>query len=198
MSRHGIVLLGNIGQLLMCRSSLRPLERCGWRLKPVSATFATLRAWPGIDQQQHRNFATGTTSTDDDEDRRKKHEKHKKQSLAIGFNTANSARDNQPRDLANKVNSFMTTKNLNNLRNLAHIRRQLNQDRKNFNALRERLNVNKQKNNFPRMDNSKQKQAPRKERKKKYMNVLEYRQFKKEQVLKSYGRNKKRVKPKQR
>ncbi|XP_030081802.1 calcium uniporter protein, mitochondrial isoform X2 [Drosophila hydei] len=75
MSRHGIVLLGNIGQLLMCRSSLRPLERCGWRLKP--------RAWPGIDQQQHRNFATGTTSTDDDEDRRKKHEKHKKQSLAI-------------------------------------------------------------------------------------------------------------------
>ncbi|XP_017957410.1 calcium uniporter protein, mitochondrial isoform X3 [Drosophila navojoa] len=83
MSRHGLVLLGNISQLLLSRSNVRPLERCGRRLRPVTATFATLRVWPGVEQQQHRNFATSTTSADDgDESWRKKHEKHKQQSLA--------------------------------------------------------------------------------------------------------------------
>ncbi|KRG06177.1 calcium uniporter protein, mitochondrial isoform X1 [Drosophila mojavensis] len=83
MSRHGLILLGNISQLLLSRSNVRPFERCGRRMRPVTATFATLRVWPGVEQQQHRNFATSTTSGDDgDENWRKKHDKHKQQSLA--------------------------------------------------------------------------------------------------------------------
>ncbi|XP_017863722.1 PREDICTED: uncharacterized protein LOC108614223 isoform X2 [Drosophila arizonae] len=83
MSRHGLILLGNISQLLLSRSNVRPFERCGRRMRPVTATFATLRVWPGVEQQQHRNFATSTTSADDgDENWRKKHDKHKQQSLA--------------------------------------------------------------------------------------------------------------------
>ncbi|TDG47501.1 hypothetical protein AWZ03_006093 [Drosophila navojoa] len=201
MSRHGLVLLGNISQLLLSRSNVRPLERCGRRLRPVTATFATLRVWPGVEQQQHRNFATSTTSADDgDESWRKKHEKHKQQSLATALRAAYDEKYYQERDLADRFNSFLTRRKVQNRNiNIARLRKQLYRDRKRFNELKERLNVTKQiqaqsAKSQTSADIKKEMKRQSMPKQRKYMSVMEYRAFKNEQLLKSYGRNQKRVK----